>query len=239
MGGIPYSAAECEWVRENYKAFATTQEATDAFNARFHASRTRTAIRLLAKREGVADEYKPYTEEENAWLMENYPKHRPPETLSMFLERFNHPTSITAFKAHCNSILGLKSVESGSFQKGRLPHNTKSLGMEHRHANGYLFVKVDDVAGEKGNPLTYRHNWKLKQRVVWEQHHGPVPPNHQIIFLDGDKENYSIDNLCCIPIKFMSIMNRNGWVAGNKEVTLAAIKWCYLHYALEEIDCDD
>lgn len=32
-------------------------------------------------------------------------------------------------------------------------------------------------------------------RVIWEAVNGPIPPNHHIHHMDGDKSNYSIGNL--------------------------------------------
>ena len=41
--------------------------------------------------------------------------------------------------------------------------------------------------------------WKLKQRYVWEKHHGPIPPGHRICFLDGNQKNLDLDNLILVP----------------------------------------
>ena len=32
-------------------------------------------------------------------------------------------------------------------------------------------------------------------RVVWEQHHGPIPPKHVVRFKDGNTMNWDISNL--------------------------------------------
>ena len=41
--------------------------------------------------------------------------------------------------------------------------------------------------------------WLLKQRVIWERVHGPIPDGYVICFLDGDCKNLAIDNLVCVP----------------------------------------
>ncbi|BCS86839.1 HNH endonuclease signature motif containing protein [Pseudodesulfovibrio sediminis] len=47
------------------------------------------------------------------------------------------------------------------------------------------------LMGEGGGGRRQRH----KHKVVWEQRNGPLPPDHAVRFLDGDKENCEIDNL--------------------------------------------
>lgn len=36
---------------------------------------------------------------------------------------------------------------------------------------------------------------KYLNRVVWEAHHGPVPPGHKVYVRDGVRSNYDIENL--------------------------------------------
>ncbi len=37
------------------------------------------------------------------------------------------------------------------------------------------------------------------QRQVWVDHHGPIPPGHEVTLIDGDKRNCAIGNLRCLP----------------------------------------
>jgi hypothetical protein len=37
----------------------------------------------------------------------------------------------------------------------------------------------------------------LLHRIVWIEHHGPIPPGHQVMFRDRDRTNCAIDNLYC------------------------------------------
>ena len=39
----------------------------------------------------------------------------------------------------------------------------------------------------------------LKQRWVWEQEHGPIPKGWKVVFLDGSKDNFALDNLRAVP----------------------------------------
>lgn len=40
-----------------------------------------------------------------------------------------------------------------------------------------------------------RHNLT---RLIWETHHGEIPPGHKVIYKDGNRFNVSIENLDCL-----------------------------------------
>jgi hypothetical protein len=47
--------------------------------------------------------------------------------------------------------------------------------------------------------LKFNGEWRLKHIVLWEQAHGkPVPEGHYIVFGDGDKRNFTPENLFCV-----------------------------------------
>ena len=69
------------------------------------------------------------------------------------------------------------------FKKGHKPHNTKHDGYQSLRSDGYLYVKIDEGVHE------------LKQRVIWEQHNGPIPEGMSIVFKDGNRLNCKIENL--------------------------------------------
>ncbi|WP_050028894.1 sigma-70 family RNA polymerase sigma factor [Verrucomicrobium sp. BvORR034] len=54
------------------------------------------------------------------------------------------------------------------------------------------------------------HGEHLLQRVVWMDHHGPIPHGWNVVFKDGDKRNCSIDNLECLPVAVASGRNSTG-----------------------------
>lgn len=76
------------------------------------------------------------------------------------------------------------------FKKGIVPHNVVAIGTERITDDGYIEVKVKNGGLQK--------NWKLKQRLIWEQHNGPIPKGYNIQFKDGNPQNLSIDNLYII-----------------------------------------
>ena len=74
------------------------------------------------------------------------------------------------------------------FMKGQQAFNKKPLGAERLTKDGYLQRKMT----ETGYPP---HDWVEVHRLLWEEHHGPIPEGHVIIFKDGNKKNICIENL--------------------------------------------
>jgi hypothetical protein len=52
-----------------------------------------------------------------------------------------------------------------------------------------------------------RRNWIFVHRELWEQHHGPIPPHHAVVFINGDIRDIRIENLQLVPRA--SLMRRN------------------------------
>lgn len=87
-----------------------------------------------------------------------------------------------------------------SFCKGHKPHNTKYDGyisIRHTHERPYKWIRVAEG------------KFILLHRYVWEQHYGPIPPNHNVRFKDGDAMNCSIENLFLVSKTKNMDMNRN------------------------------
>lgn len=98
----------------------------------------------------------------------------------------------------------------------------------------YEYVKV----AEHGS---FYKAWKRKQVVVWERIHGPVPKGHCVIFLNGNRRDYSTDNLACVSNAILGKM-KNGkgksLYSENGEVTRTALKVCELDLKLKEVAND-
>lgn len=99
---------------------------------------------------------------------------------------------------------GLKGLqiggESTQFQPGQLPKNYKSVGSERISKDGYLQRKITDT----GYPP---NDWVGVHILIWEQHHGSIPPGHVVVFKDKNKTNLALNNLECITR--VELMKRN------------------------------
>lgn len=90
---------------------------------------------------------------------------------------------------------GMKGLDTGGkatrFKPGQRPLTWVPVGTEVVTKDGYLKRKIRDDAA----PGMSRHNWQLVHIIVWEEANGPMPKNHCLRFKDGNKKNFSLDNL--------------------------------------------
>ena len=59
---------------------------------------------------------------------------------------------------------------------------------------------------------------------MWEEHHGPIPDKHKVIFVDGDRENVSIDNLALVSNREHAYLNKTGLGKAPAEIKPTAIQ---------------
>lgn len=104
-----------------------------------------------------------------------------------------------------------EKVKHTMFAKGNVPPNHRPVGSERISKDGYIEVKVAEP-----------NKWRLKQRVVYEEAKGKIPEGCPIIFLDGNKRNFDIDNLKCITRSELLYLNCNG-LNNSNEITETGI----------------
>jgi hypothetical protein len=87
------------------------------------------------------------------------------------------------------------------FKKGNLPHNT-------RKGDGLVFSDRKDKNGTLYRHVKIDHGkWQYYHRYVWEQANGKIPPKHNLIFLNGDKFDFRLENLKLLSNK--ELMSKN------------------------------
>lgn len=111
-----------------------------------------------------------------------------------------------------------KSLKT-TYKKGHKSHNAVNVGDEAMrctsHDEGYVYVKVCDGKLNK--------NWKPKQQVIWEKKYGEVPKGHKVIFLDGNRFNFDINNLAIVTNGEELHINKLNLVSGNPELKKTAV----------------
>ena len=98
------------------------------------------------------------------------------------------------------------------FQKGNIPHGHREVGEERIDKYGYIQIKVAEP-----------NVWDLKHRVIYKEHYGEIPDGHNIIFADGNKMNFDIDNLIAVSKSEMLILNNNNLRFEDKELTKVGV----------------
>ena len=97
---------------------------------------------------------------------------------------------------------GGRSAET-RFKAGHKPQTWVPIGTVVTDADGYQKRKVRDDAP----PGQGRFNWVFLHRELWEQHHGPIPRGHAVVFRNGDKRDLRIENLELLTRR--ALMQRN------------------------------
>lgn len=82
------------------------------------------------------------------------------------------------------------------FQKGHLPHNTKKDGEISRRSCGYQFIRIS------------LSEWEFLHRYNWMQKHGEIPKGMNVAFVDGNRDNCSINNLELVSDAVLAERNR-------------------------------
>jgi len=103
-----------------------------------------------------------------------------------------------------------------SFKKGQRPANYKPVGYERIDRDGYVLVKVQDDG-------PWNKRWRHKHRVLWESHNGPVPHGYVLLFADGNKQHITLDNLIVISQKQLCVINKQGLIQNDADLTKAGL----------------
>lgn len=111
--------------------------------------------------------------------------------------------------------LSFPGMEATQFKPGNVPHTWVPIGSERITKDGYIQVKIQDGKKQK--------NWRGKHILVWEEANGPLPPGHAIIFGDGNKRNFDLDNLILVSRAQLVRMNQRGLIQDNAELTKTGI----------------
>ena len=119
------------------------------------------------------------------------------------------------------------------FSKDNRPPKYHPVGTEMKRPDGYIWVKVADEPDLKKDA-----NWKKKQQLVWEQHNGPIPDGMFVTFLDGNHENFDLDNLALITRAEHARLNKSGLRSEDPEITASALQLAKLTTKIGQLQRD-
>ena len=187
-----------------------------------------------------------WSKEEITYLGEITPGRGSKEIQQMMTEKFNYPYTITQVRAKIKSCKfkmgidskfqkghtpknkgtkGVSKPNQTSFQKGHEPHNKKLVGSERKNTNGYVEIKVEEP-----------NKWRLKQRVLYEQYHNTIlKPDQLILFLNGDKTDFSKENLQLVTKKQIFMMCKEGLLTDDTEITRTGLNIANILLKLKEL----
>lgn len=189
-------------------------EAAKAFTAAFGVPKTVAAINSLVNRGTLGASPMAWrstllTPEQHEYLVAGYTVWPRNELVARMNERFGLSLSIKQLATYTKNH-GIRSGRSGQFKKGEKPHNAGTKGVMKPNSGSF---KPGDrpqtwrpIGSERITDEGYRQrkitdtgytpaDWVEVHRLVWQEHHGPIPDGHVVTFIDGDRLNCAIGNL--------------------------------------------
>lgn len=82
---------------------------------------------------------------------------------------------------------GGRSVQT-QFKAGRPAMNWLPIGSERIRSDGYRERKLTDTG-------VTRRDYVLIHHIVWQESGREIPPGYRLVFKDGNKTNFALDNL--------------------------------------------
>lgn len=229
------------WLRERFYTAGTFDVLTESFNQEFGVSRTLEAIRQRCRKNlkldtTVLNTKHHYAPEHDEWLRENYSKFDSYDDLTISFNRiFNTHRGKTSVAEHCTKRLKLGGMPNPTTY-GKKPKEQLPIGTI-RKSQTAIYIKVQDLPTDgtvhiSGYAEPY---WLPLQKKIYQDRYGEIQPDQMICFLDGNSDNFELDNLYPITRQISAVMSKNKWWTNSKQHTLTAIKWCELYYVLKNV----
>lgn len=90
-------------------------------------------------------------------------------------------------------------IHNGIYHQQPRKGRYRPVGSTRLDKDGYVVIKIADPC-----------KWRRAQLVEWEKYHKPIDiRKDMLIFLDGNRQNYHIDNLYKLPRRLIAIFNRH------------------------------
>ena len=209
------------------------KDLAELFNSTFDCATTQNSIeKILHRNGGTTNRSVCINESQVEFFNSNFKKMRN----DVFAQQFNKVYG-TSFPSHtlrtyANNKLGLK--KSTTDTKEVMPQYTITL---RKNCGGRKrkYIKTSKV-GEKPMYVTL-------EKFIYERFHDVDTTWKPIIHLDGDIDNFDIDNLCCLTFSEMAsakmILGNKLIIDRDKSVTITAIELARLMITLKETKNDN
>lgn len=185
-----------DWIREHFNDYQYIHELHEAYCKEFSANISFRAMCHWCERRGLkSNRYIPWSNEEVELLKEVYPSNSIADTQEILKERFGHKRTAVAIRSLTHD-LGLK--QNGGVLGNTLRKKFKAENGTLSVYNGYTYIRTEE-------------DWYPYGRYLLEQIFGKLPKTYQVIFKDGDRSNFDIENLIGIPTRWMGTIVKCDW----------------------------
>jgi len=159
---------------------------------------------------------KRYTSEQILWLTENYHRFSYRELYENFNKTFETDKTFRGIRAACKR----RDLKPKYQIYGNLPLDTERTMNNNRARDETRIKKAVRNQGGK-------FEWRLKQNVLWEEYHSrELPEKWLVVFLNGDRTDFSKENLYAVSRRVHTMMAGGGWYSEDPAETLARIQSC-------------
>jgi len=225
-----WKTEEIEWVKQNKDKFSSRRELLEALNKQFNSNKTLVQVKSLGNRYHISLRYFNFSWSDKVkWLRENKHKYDDREDILNDLNKqFNTNYTLLQIKDmstkyKLNLPLANRRIRQG-LMNGRIKLrgvSQREVGEESYHSGKNIFVKTD-------NTNIFKDNFTLKHRYLYEQYHNvKLKEDDCIVFLDGDHDNFSKENLYRISRKVHSLMSghRLHGTKTDKKTVIKCLEW--------------
>lgn len=164
-----------------------------------------------------------YTPEQITFLSEHVEGTKYPVLAEMFNARFGCNKTAQTIKSVCR-YKGLHNGIDPRFRAGFTPKNrfpvwtcqhgerTQPIGYEYVNVRGFTIVKIAEP-----------NQWRAKHIVIWEEKNGPLPKGNVVLFANGNRQDFRLDNLIMLTSSEWSYLRMQGKLSDNEDANRAAI----------------
>ena len=148
-----------------------------------------------------------------------------------YTQRFREPIGQTEIR---------RAMNRNGIENPRKEYSMLPIGSE-RYSKYYdcIMVKIANtsvagVSSKKERAQMRAGDWALKQNVVWERTTGKkLKWRHIVVFLDGNRMNYSPENLYAVPLNVAGTIEKMHMTSEDATINKTALMWGELYFALK------
>lgn len=216
-----YTPAEVKWLRDNYNNFKF-REMPDQLKKISGYDRDERAIQKKCYQLGLKDKKvlelkkQKYTSEINDFIVKNLNSMTHKEMAVKLGEKYGIKVNKHSLEEHCR--------RSG-IRKDAKENEIGTIIVK----GGKTFIKTDNKRVNRGTPThNDKGNYMRLSRYLYRKHKGHIGDNEVVIHLDGDKDNFEINNLHKVDKATHCSMLSRGWRSSSAELTKTGVLACQL-----------
>lgn len=213
-----YRGYNDDWIYAHHAEYTSWKNLFDAYYEKFHFGSYRNFRNHLYHDLGLT---RTFTDEQNQWLIDNYPNMTTNECAELFSKIFNIGRSRSTISTQANKLGINQKPETVKRSYEYSHYNTYPIGatvVRHTSTCSCVYEKTET-------------GWERQSRLAV----GDIPEGHIIAHLDGDYTNNNKDNLVLLTKKESAMMTANRFWSIDPELRKTGLAWCKLKTAMERV----